>query len=67
MRPAIREAARPQQCRRVHAESDPDLGTPLCADCYHYACQIAFNRYAPELAPLQHHPSAATWPTSWWA
>jgi hypothetical protein len=40
---------RPQQCRKIHAESDPDLGTPLCADCYDYGGQVAFNWYAPEL------------------
>jgi hypothetical protein len=40
---------RPQQCRRIHADSDPDLGTPLCADCYDYGGQVAFNWYAPEM------------------
>ena len=39
----------PQQCRRVHSESDPDLGTPLCPDCYDYEGQVAFNWHAPEL------------------
>jgi hypothetical protein len=39
----------PQQCRKVHAETDPELGSPLCADCYDYAGQVAFNWYAPEL------------------
>jgi hypothetical protein len=40
---------RSQQCRKVHAESDPELGTPLCLECYDYAGQVAFNWYAPEL------------------
>src|SRR5215210_4483365 len=39
----------PQQCRRIHADTDPDLGTPLCPDCYDYEGQVAFNWYAPEL------------------
>ena len=40
---------RPEHCPRVHADDDPDLGTPLCPDCYDYAGQVAFNWYAPEL------------------
>ena len=38
-----------QQCRRIHSDSDPDLGTPLCPECYDYEGQVAFNWYAPEL------------------
>jgi hypothetical protein len=33
----------------MHSASDPELGTPLCPDCYDYAGQMAFNWYAPEL------------------
>ena len=40
---------RPEHCPRVHRDDDPDLGTPLCPDCYDYAGQVAFNWYAPEL------------------
>ena len=40
---------RPEHCPRVHRDDDPDLGTPLCPDCYDYAGQVAFNWHAPEL------------------
>ena len=40
---------RPNSCTVVHAEDDPELGTPLCADCYDYPGHLAFNWYAPEL------------------
>ena len=33
----------------MHRDDDPDLGTPLCPDCYDYQGQVAFNWYAPEL------------------
>jgi hypothetical protein len=33
----------------VHRDDDPDLGTPLCPDCYDYVGQVPFNWYAPEL------------------
>ena len=36
-------------CERVHAEVDPEMGSPLCEDCYDYAGHAAFNWYAPEL------------------
>jgi hypothetical protein len=40
---------RPTGCYRVHRDTDPDLGSPLCRDCYDYGGQVAFNWYAPEL------------------
>ncbi|GAA3630972.1 replication initiator [Microlunatus ginsengisoli] len=40
---------RPTGCTIVHAEDDPQLGTPLCVDCYDYHGHVAFNWYAPEL------------------
>lgn len=40
---------RPEHCPRVHRDDDPDLGAPVCPDCYDYAGQVAFNWYAPEL------------------
>ncbi len=40
---------RPASCSVVHDESDPELGSPLCADCYDYSGHLAFNWYAPEL------------------
>jgi len=39
----------PAWCDKVHHESDPRLGEPLCADCYDYAGHVAFNYHAPEL------------------
>ena len=39
----------PTSCTVIHAEDDPQLGTPLCADCYDYAGHLGFNWYAPEL------------------
>ena len=41
--------SRPQQCRRIHTDSDPELGSPPCPECYDYGGQVAFNWYAPEL------------------
>lgn len=40
---------RPELCPRIHRGDDPDLGAPLCSDCYDYAGQVAFNWHAPEL------------------
>ena len=48
-RPTFCPHGRPEHCPRVHADDDPDLGAPLCPDCYDYAGQVAFNWYAPEL------------------
>jgi hypothetical protein len=43
------EHGRPTWCDRVHADSEPDVGQPLCADCYDYPAHVAFNYHAPEL------------------
>ena len=48
-RPTFCPHGRPEHCPRVHRDDDPDLGTPLCPDCYDYAGQVAFNWHAPEL------------------
>ena len=34
---------RPLWCRVRHAESDPRLGTPLCADCYAYKAHVVWQ------------------------
>jgi hypothetical protein len=36
-------------CPDRHARDDPQLGEPLCPDCYDYAGAVLFNAYAPEL------------------
>lgn len=36
-------------CPDRHARDDPQLGEPLCPDCYDYARAVLFNAYAPEL------------------
>jgi hypothetical protein len=36
-------------CGKVHAEHDPQLGQPLCADCYDYTGHIVWQLHAPEL------------------
>jgi hypothetical protein len=36
-------------CPRIHRENDPQLGTPMCPDCYDYAGHVLFNALAPEL------------------
>ena len=56
---------RPSGCSIIHSETDPELGSPLCPDCYDYAGHLAFNWYAPELwrrftdrpPPTDRHPS----------
>jgi len=40
---------RPSWCTAIHTEDDPQLGHPLCPDCYDYSGHIAFNWHAPEL------------------
>src|SRR5215510_2090476 len=36
-------------CPRHHGENDPQLGTPMCSDCYDYIGHVLFNALAPEL------------------
>jgi hypothetical protein len=36
-------------CGAKHARDDPQLGEPLCPDCYNYTDAVLFNAYAPEL------------------
>lgn len=40
---------RPTDCRRVHSEDDPELGQPLCAECYDYPSQVVWQWMAPSL------------------
>lgn len=36
-------------CFRRHDDADPDLGQPLCWECYDYASQVVWQWWAPEL------------------
>ena len=36
-------------CQQVHQTGDPQLGLPLCLDCYHHAHQVVWNVMAGEL------------------
>ena len=36
-------------CGEVHAEDDPRLGEPLCAECFDYERAVIWNALAPEL------------------
>ncbi|WP_084959486.1 replication initiator [Thermoactinospora rubra] len=40
---------RPESCGVRHAEDDPQLGQPLCADCYDYRGAVLWNAHAGEL------------------
>ena len=48
-KPALCQHGRPSWCNAIHAAEDPQLGQPLCFDCYDYPAHAAFNWYAPEL------------------
>ena len=48
-KPRLCTRGRPSWCNAVHAEDDPRLGQPICADCYDYPAHVAFNWHAPEL------------------
>src|SRR4051794_13756344 len=36
-------------CNEVHAEDDPRLGEPICAECFDYEHAVLWNALAPEL------------------
>jgi hypothetical protein len=40
---------RHMSCADRHARDDPQLGEPLCPDCYDYTGSVLFNACAPEL------------------
>ena len=40
---------RGRACDRTHHDDDPELGEPICPDCYDYPAAVAFNWRAPEL------------------
>lgn len=42
-------AGRHLTCRRTHTDDDPQLGKPLCLDCYDHRAQVVWNAHASEL------------------
>lgn len=36
-------------CSRIHEDTDPTIGQPLCGDCYEYPSHVLFTWHAPEL------------------
>jgi hypothetical protein len=40
---------RPLVCWRRHRRDDPELGQPLCLDCYDHPAQVVWNQHAGEL------------------
>jgi replication initiator protein RepSA len=47
-RPVCRHG-RPEGCSKRHQEGDPDIGQPICVDCYDYPQAVLWNAHAPEL------------------
>lgn len=43
------EHGRPRACFEMHEPDDPQLGQPLCADCYDYKSHVLWQWWAPEL------------------
>jgi hypothetical protein len=40
---------RPAGCHRRHADGDPQLGQPICPECFDYQAAVLWNAVAPEL------------------
>lgn len=43
------EHGRRATCERTHTANDPDVGSPLCPDCFDYPGAVLFNALVPEL------------------
>ncbi|OAH15549.1 hypothetical protein STSP_10780 [Streptomyces jeddahensis] len=43
------EHGRPLGCGAVHATNAPDVGQPLCVDCYDFAAHVLWHAYAGKL------------------
>lgn len=46
---AICPHGRAEGCLTRHAEDDPQLGTPICPDCYDYAAAVLWNAHVGHL------------------
>ena len=46
---AAARTAATSPARKRHADDDPRLGRPMCADCYDYTAAVLFNAHAGEL------------------
>jgi hypothetical protein len=40
---------KPLWCNVIHRADEPEVGQPLCAECYDYTGHVLFNWHAPEL------------------
>jgi len=40
---------RPTWCMAIHDDTDHQVGTPICPDCYDHVAAVLFNWWAPEL------------------
>jgi hypothetical protein len=40
---------RPAWCSKRHADDDPQVGQPLCFECYDYTAHVVWQWHAPEL------------------
>jgi hypothetical protein len=43
------EHGRPVGCSRFHPKADPQIGQPLCAECYDYTSHLIWQWWAPAL------------------
>jgi hypothetical protein len=43
------EHGKPLWCNVIHSGDDPEVGQPLCPDCYDYTGHVLFNWHTPEL------------------
>ncbi len=46
---SVCEHGRPLDCHARHAETDPEIGQPLCGDCYDYVSHVVWQWWAPNL------------------
>ena len=40
---------KPMWCNSIHRSDEPEVGQPLCTECYDYTGHVLFNWHAPEL------------------
>ena len=54
------EHGRPAACFTRHGRDDPELGQPLCPDCYDYAAHVVWNNRQASCGGAPSKPSNAT-------